>query len=526
MSAYIVVLVIALVAGLAARAIRLPPLVGFLVAGFIMNATGVQAPPSLEVLSELGVTLLLFTIGLHFDARSLLRREVWGTATLHMALTTPLAAGILGMVAMLFGLGGAGPGVLVLLGFAVSFSSTVLVMKELDARNDESSFYGTIAIGILLIQDVAAVFFLTISAGEPPKLWALGLVVVLALVWASRRLMVLLGHGEMLVLYGVVVALVPGWYAFEWVGLKGDLGALVMGLLLAGHLKSGELARLLFGMKELLLVGFFLSIGLHGLPTLEQALAAALFVALVAPVKMAANVLLLRFFTLSNRSSVRIALVLGNFSEFGIIVAAVGAHVGWLAEEWLVFSALAVAMSMVLSTTLNRRGSQVLYFMESLLPTERRDRLHPGDAPIDLGRAQALVLGMGRTGRGAYDRLDLEMAVVGVESDETRAAHLTELGYEIIRADATDRHFWERVCEEGSIELVIMAMPAHGSQEYAQRMLTASQFNGVTAAVAQYPDDARALRELGVDTVMNLYEGAGEQLVDLTLLNRADQAQG
>lgn len=512
-----IVLLAALGAGLLARAMALPPLVGFLVAGFALHAAGVVQPPGLPVLSDLGVTLLLFTVGLHFDARVLLRREVWGTATLHMGVTSLLAAGTLGLAALLFSLHGATIPVLGLLGFAASFSSTVLAMKELEDRNDESSFYGTIAIGILLIQDVAAVVFLAVSKGRFPSILSVALVLVVALVWLSRRVLTSLGHGELLVLYGIVVALVPGWFAFEYVGLKGDLGALIVGLVLAGHVKTKELARILFGMKELLLVGFFLSIGFHGLPSPRQAAAALLFVLVVMPIKIALSVFLLRLFGMGNRTAVRAALVLGNFSEFAIIIAAVGHESHWIPEDWLLFVAVSVALSMVLSSSLNRRGSSVIYWVESWLPGRPLDKLHPAELPIDLGKAQAIILGMGRTGRGAYDRLDLDMAVVGVESDEIRAEHLSSLGYDIITADATDRHFWERVTDEGSVELVVMAMPAHGSQEYAQRMLTRSRFNGVTAAVAQYPDDARALEALGVDTVMNLYEGAGEQLVDLAL---------
>src|SRR5690606_28609324 len=93
-----------------------------------------------------------------------------------------------------------------------------------------------------------------------------------------------LGHGEMQVLFGFVLALVLGYKLFELVGLKGDLGALIMGILLAPHKTSANLARSLFNIKELFLVGFFLSIGLTALPNWEH-VGLALLLLVLLPLK-------------------------------------------------------------------------------------------------------------------------------------------------------------------------------------------------------------------------------------------------
>ena len=91
MDASAAILVAALVGGLAASAVRLPPLVGFLLAGFVLRALGVEEVPVLQTVADLGVTVLLFGVGLKVDVRGLLRREVWGTATVHLVATTVLA---------------------------------------------------------------------------------------------------------------------------------------------------------------------------------------------------------------------------------------------------------------------------------------------------------------------------------------------------------------------------------------------------------------------------------------------------
>ncbi len=79
---------LAFAAGFAAQLVKLPPLIGFLAAGFILNALGFEKTAALDTIANLGVTLLLFTIGLKLDIRTLLRGEVWGSATLHLVGST------------------------------------------------------------------------------------------------------------------------------------------------------------------------------------------------------------------------------------------------------------------------------------------------------------------------------------------------------------------------------------------------------------------------------------------------------
>lgn len=275
-------LLAAFLGGFAALAIRLPPLVGFLAAGFVLNALGYDKTPLLTLVSEVGVTLLLFTIGLKLDVRTLLRREVWGGTSLHMIGSSLLFCGLL------FGLKGLGLTLLVdsqwhtlLLGFAFSFSSTVFVIKVLEKRSESQTAYGRLAIGVLIMQDVFAVLFITASTGKLPSPWALGLVLLIPLAPLLRQFLDRLGHGEMQILFGMLLALVLGYALFEALGVKGDLGALIIGLLLAPHPAAQALSRSMFNIKELLLVGFFLSIGLTAMPGAIHPQMALLLVALL-----------------------------------------------------------------------------------------------------------------------------------------------------------------------------------------------------------------------------------------------------
>ncbi len=173
-------LAVTLVLGLLAVVVRLPPLVGFLAAGFVLNWMHVEHLPAIEVVADLGVTILLFGIGLKLNLRTLIRREVWLTASVHLVLSVALGALVLWLGAlvglpMLFG---QDLRTFVLLAFALSFSSTVFVIKVLEERGESHALYGRVAIGILVIQDIAAVIFLTVTSGHWPSPWALALVLL------------------------------------------------------------------------------------------------------------------------------------------------------------------------------------------------------------------------------------------------------------------------------------------------------------------------------------------------------------
>lgn len=121
--------------------IKLPPLIGFLAAGFVLNAMGYESNTTLDSIANLGVTLLLFSIGLQLNIKTLLKKEVWGTASEHILLSTLfftlvlLAVKSLGFrLAMELEWRQA-----MLLGFALSFSSTLFAVKVLGERSDMST---------------------------------------------------------------------------------------------------------------------------------------------------------------------------------------------------------------------------------------------------------------------------------------------------------------------------------------------------------------------------------------------------
>ncbi|MFZ2504277.1 MAG: cation:proton antiporter family protein [Nocardioides sp.] len=517
-------LVIAFAGGYAARFVGLPPMLGFLVAGFGLAASGQAAPEALHVLANLGVTLFVFAVGLKLDIGQLLRREVWLTAVVHTTLMVgigtavvlvPVAVGVAGFA-------GLSLSTAALIAFALSFSSTVFVVKLLEERSELRSRYGQIAIGILVMQDLVAVGFVALTNGRAPSVWALGLVLLIP----GRRLLGMLleriGHEELLIVFGVMVALVPGYLLFDAVGLKGDLGAILMGILLAPHRNSGDLAKALFSIKELLLVAFFLSIGLEGLPSWgEVAVALALLVLL--PLQSIAYVALISMLGMRRRTAVLSALVLSNNSEFGLIVASTAVGVGLLEPTWLTIISVAVAMSFLVASLANLRAEPIADFVETRWPDPDPQRLDAHERPIPLHDVDVLVLGMGRIGQAAYDRLSAGgLRVMGVEHDGRRVEKLGSSGREVIEGDATDTGLWKRLQAVRTLDTVVLAMPFHHANVDCLRVVRKRQFAGTVVAVARYDDEVSELMEHGATSVLHLYVGSGMALADAALAARSE----
>jgi Kef-type K+ transport system membrane component KefB len=403
----------------------------------------------------------------------------------------------------------------VLLGFALSFSSTVFAVKVLEERSEMGSLYGRIAIGILVMQDVFAVLFLSATSGSLPSIWALGLV----LLWPASKLMKALldkvGHGDLQVLYAAFLALVVGYGLFEAVGVKGDLGALIVGMLLASHPSTAGLAKSLFHLKELFLVGFFLSVGLGALPDLSMVVMALLLLLLL-PLKSALYYLVLMRFRLRTRTGVLSTLALTNYSEFGLIVAAIASTAGWLSPEWLVVISLALAGSFVLAAPLNAAGERIYARLKEPLAGLEASTLMDADRPVAIDQVDAVVLVLGQIGSGAYLRLidGHGLRVLGVDINVDKLAPHRAANRNVMEGDAVDSDFWDKLVITDSVKLVLLAMPGNAGNVYALQQLRNRSFAGHIAAIVSYPDEVATLRELGANEVFHIYDEAGTAFAD------------
>ncbi|MDQ7049819.1 MAG: cation:proton antiporter [Enterobacterales bacterium] len=504
--------------GYLAKQVKLPPLVGYLAAGFILHTLGFKPDSSLEVIASFGVTLLLFTIGLKLNIRTLFKNEVWLGASVHMGLIvliTTLNCLILGGVgiAHFTGLDWQGAA---LIGFAVSFSSTVFAVKLLEDRGELRVRHGQVAIGILIIQDIAAVVFVSLTAGHTPSLWALTLLLLPLARPIFNRLLEQSGHGELLPLAGFFFAFSAG-FLFEVVGLEAHLGALVIGALLSNHGKSTELAKSLLGFKDLFLIAFFLSIGFTALPSADM-LVAALIMAIALPVKALLLFLWLSFLKLRSRTSFLAALSLANYSEFGLIVCSVSVANGLLPKEWLVVMALAVAMSFVFASLVNVRAHELHSKWCTFIKYFERDQRLADDSFSKPEKADLLIVGMGRIGTGTFDRLKQksEYHLCGIDVDSDLVAKHNNQGRRVIKADAEDPDFWTHI-DLKPIKMIMLAIPNYLDILEISKQLDKAGYQGKKAGIARYLDEEKALMDAGVDVIFNFYQKAGIGFADQSI---------
>lgn len=455
---------------------------------------------------------MLFTIGVKLRLRTLARPEIWAGTSLH-TLTVILFFGpvLLGVGALAGHAAGLGWQAALLLAFALSFSSTVFAVKSLEESGDLGAMHGRVAIGILIMQDILAVLFLTFSTGKIPSLWAIALLT--ALLFGRKWIGALIGrsgHGEMIALCGLFLALVLGAKGFDSVGLKADLGALFVGVLVGSHPRAKEVSKSLMGLTDILLVGFFLQIGLKGALSVEGVLWALVMLAIL-PLKSLAFFGLLTRFHLRARTSWMAGLTLSTYSEFGLIVMALGVANGWISSEWLVAMALSISLSILIVAPLSRRAEELYDPISDFLKRFETAGQHPDDLPIQTNGERIAIFGMGRVGLAAYNSLQTKFPgrVIGFDRDPAALEAHQLAGRNVLLADATDSDFWERVSVKENIDLVVLAMPKHSANVHAAQTLKRHQFEGIVTATGKFDDEVRELRELGLDTAFNLYSEAG-----------------
>ncbi|MBA3909089.1 MAG: sodium:proton exchanger [Rhodobacter sp.] len=496
--------------GLAVRQFGLPPLIGFLAAGFAINIGGPQfdlpqdAGKVLDLVGHLGVLLLLFAVGLKLRLGQITQPQVVGGALIHCAMISVLFAVGVGLA---LGLDWQTAGVLAV---ALSFSSTVFSAKMLEEKRDIGAFYGRTAIGILVVQDIIALGVLGVSGGEVPSPWALSVLALPILRPVMFRLVDVVGRDELLVLMGLLFAVVVGGAGFDRLGLGAEIGALAMGLMLSTHRRAKELSDALWSMKEVFLVGFFLQIGMSGLPGPQDLIFAGILVLLL-PLKGALFFFILLVFRLRARTAFLAAASLTTYSEFGLIVAAAAL------PDWLMPLALAVSLSFVLSAPLNA-GAQAIFdrFEPGLLRFEP-SRIHRDELPADLGTAQIMILGMGRTGTAAYDHLaGFNDRIVGIETDLYKVKAHRDAGRNVLFADVEDAAFW-RLLELGQLEAAILAMDHVEAKEHAARALRGKGFAGPIVSHALYEDHIPRLRAAGATQTYLTMNQAGVGLADHAL---------
>ncbi|MDZ4112150.1 MAG: cation:proton antiporter [Brevundimonas sp.] len=349
--------VLAFVFGMIAHRLKLSPLVGYLVAGVAVGpfTPGWVADTELAPqLAEIGVILLMFGVGLHFSPRDLMKvRKVAVPGALFQIASATVLGWLLGRFAL-----GMGDLEAVLMGFALSVASTVVLLRALEERKQVKADVGRIAVGWLIVEDLVIVLalvmvpLLVVPAGQvldaaalgTDLLWTLGKVIAfvgLMLVVGGRVLpwlLVRIAHTrsrELFTLGVLSIALGIAWVAYAIFGASFALGAFVAGLVLNGTPLGHNAAERALPLRDAFAVLFFVSVGMLFDPTIliEKPFAVLAVLGIVIVGKTLAALAITTAFKLDRATSLTVAASLAQIGEFSFILAALSMYLGAMSRE-------------------------------------------------------------------------------------------------------------------------------------------------------------------------------------------------
>lgn len=498
--------------GLLASRLLFPPLVGYLIAGYSLNFFGITEFPALSHLADIGIELLLFTVGLKIKLNSLLKREVLSVGGLHLIIVTGISS------LLFFWQGGHLTGGLIL-GASLAFSSTVLAIKVLEDNGELSTFHGRDVLSILILQDVIAIGLLAVADGKNPSPWAFCLFLLPLCRPVAHRLLNITYSEDLRLLLGVFFALTGGALA-KSVNISPDIGALLMGVTLASHTKTEDIAEKLWGLKEVLLVAFFLQIGLNELPNQTQIKDALVLLALL-PLQGGLFFTLFLLAGLRARTAFVSSLALMTYSEFALITTEAVVRAGLLSADWQAVISLSVAGSLAVAAPLNHFSHRLFSSLEPFLTRFEHKASHgqPDRLPDSIGVAEWLIFGMGRTGTSAYLALHgQEQRVIGFDADPTILKQLLADGRKVLYGDVEDTELWNGLPLK-RIRGIILTMPDFEVRCSATKQLRKLGFTGYIGTICYFNEEQEQLQALGATIVVHPLTEAGSHLAKKLLFS-------
>jgi CPA2 family monovalent cation:H+ antiporter-2 len=507
--------------GALANRLRMSPIVGYLIAGVAVGpfTPGFVADQAIaNELAEIGVILLMFGVGMHFSFRELLAVR---------AIALPGAIAQIGAATLMGALLGHWLGwsweAGIIFGLALSVASTVVLLRALEERGLLTSERGRIAVGWLIVEDVAMVFALVLLpalAGAAAVSTAIGVTIakvagfVAVMYFVGRRVIPRVLHAvaeerELFRLAVLAIALGVAFGAAKLFGVSFALGAFFAGMVLGESELSHRAAEESVPLREAFAVLFFVAVGMLFNPFIvlkePVALLATLFIVLVG--KSAAAFAIMMLFRHTVGVGMTIAASLSQVGEFSFILVGLGVAMGILPEQG---RDLVLAAAMI-SIILNPFAFALCARLQPLL-----------EAPLARLPASGhrVLVGYGRVGSLVAAALERAgNAFVVIESDAERIRELRERGIPLIEGNAASREILGAAHPEAATALVL-AIP--NAFEAGRIVKKARRANPGLKIVARAHSDAevRHLRELGVDTVI-----MGERQIALEMIAEIERPE-
>ncbi|MBZ0163295.1 MAG: cation:proton antiporter [Notoacmeibacter sp.] len=538
-------LVMSAVIGLLGILLRQPLIVSFIAVGLIAGPSAldvVHSDEQISLLSELGIAVLLFLVGIKLDVK--LIRSLGAVALLtgfgQVAFTSIFGY----LIGLALGLGHVTS---LYVAVALTFSSTIIIVKLLSDKREIDSLHGQIALGFLIVQDLVVVLAMIVlsaigigaaaedadghGGGSVLTVLALGLAMV-ALVVLFVRYMAnplterLARAPELLVIFAIAMAAMFAAIG-DFVGLGKEVGGLLAGVALASTPYRETIAARLAPLRDFLLLFFFIALG----SALDLSLLGAhvigafvfsLFVLVGNPLIVLAIMGAMGY---RKRTGFLAGLTVAQISEFSLIFVAMGVSLGHVQGDALGLVTMVGLVTIAASTYMITYSHQLYAIIEPLLGIFERKNTprEPSEAGAHRdGGYTVIVFGLGRFGTAIGMRLKKRgIRVLGVDFNPLALRRWRELGIETEFGDATDPEFVAEL-PLSRAEWIVSTVPIHPtglSHEDTRTTLIqltrTSGFRGRIAVASHHSRDTEELVAAGADMVLEPFQDAADRAVDL-----------
>ncbi|HUF44197.1 MAG TPA: cation:proton antiporter [Aestuariivirgaceae bacterium] len=527
-------LLAAAVIGLVGASLRQPVVVSFIAVGIAASAlvkSGAETAAQVGFLAELGVTLLLFLVGLKLDWRLV---QALGP----VALATGLGqVGFTSVFGFLICLGlGLDAVTSIYVAVALTFSSTIIIVKLLTDKRELETLHGRIALGFLIVQDIVVVIAMAVlstlgigaasESGPVADLGRLvaGLIAVLVVLAVFVRYLADPLMARFARTPELVVIFAIGWAATaaavgDVIGLGKELGGLAAGMSLGSTPFREMISARMSALRDFLLLFFFLSIGAtFDITELGQelwgALVLSLFVLIGNPLIVVA---IMAWMGYTARTGFLAGLTVAQISEFSLIFMAMGLSLGHVGQSAVALVTLVGLVTIATSVYMITYSHRLYEWAKPLLRPfdfgRRRESYAPQPEPSE--PVDIILFGLGRFGGQLLKRLvDAGFRVLGVDLDPVMVRAWARKGYEVRFGDVTESEFWSEL-PLTQAKWLVLAVP-YGTSRLTETdprsgllmALKTHQFQGRVAITARDDQEGRILAEGGVDLVLYPFDDA------------------
>jgi Kef-type K+ transport system membrane component KefB len=534
---FAILLLICALAGAVFVRLRQPVLIAYIVVGVVVGPAVlglVTAHDQIDLLAQVGVAVLLFAVGLKLDLHHIRHIGPVALATGLGQLAFTIVIGFAIILAL-------GRDVMdaIYVAVALTFSSTIIIVKLLSDKRELDSLHGRIAVGFLIVQDLAVVIAMmamsalrgTGDAGSDTGLldvalslgWRLSLAAVLMYVlmrWVLPLVVASMARSQELLLvfaiaWGVALAALG-----EWAGFSKEAGAFMAGFSLASTPYREAMNARLTGIRDFLLLFFFIDLGAKlDFSTLGAEVVPALvlsaFVLIGNPLIVMA---IMGYMGYRKRTGFMAGLTVAQISEFSIVFVAMGITLGHIGVQALGLTTLVGLITITLSTYMILY-SQPLY--ERLAPWlgvfERKNpfrEIAAEQQPAQSNPAEVIVFGLGRYG----SRLLLQLRAAGIEAvgvdfDPEAVRELQGRGLPVYFGDGEDADFLESLPLKHA-RWVITSFPQWESNRALLHALQSARYNGQVAGVVRDAAHGRLMAEAGIQRIFNPFDDAADHAAE------------